>query len=138
MDLVTRSSSAPIVAVRTKCDLVSERDELAIPRTVIPVSAETGAGLQELLGVIDETLNNQHGEIAPDLPVLTRARHRKAIDTARAELGQFIAAWGERKLPATIAAVHLRTAVHALEELIGTVEVEDVLDRVFSSFCVGK
>jgi tRNA modification GTPase len=47
-------------------------------------------------------------------------------------------AWREEKLPATIAAVHLRTAIHSLEELIGAVEVEDVLDRVFSSFCIGK
>jgi tRNA modification GTPase len=34
--------------------------------------------------------------------------------------------------------VHLRSAVHALEELIGVVDVEDVLDRLFASFCVGK
>jgi tRNA modification GTPase len=34
--------------------------------------------------------------------------------------------------------VHLRTAISGLEELIGTMDVDDVLDRVFSSFCVGK
>ena len=136
--LVSRNSTAPILAVRTKSDLVSTRDEAISSRIVISVSAETGNGLQELLGAIGDTLDTQHGEIVPDLPVLTRARHRKAISTARAELGQFTAAWREEKLPATIAAVHLRTAVYALEELIGAVEVEDVLDRVFSSFCVGK
>ncbi|HMG69869.1 MAG TPA: tRNA uridine-5-carboxymethylaminomethyl(34) synthesis GTPase MnmE [Gemmatimonadaceae bacterium] len=136
--LVARSSTAPILAVRTKSDLVSERDELAPASVAIRVSAETGAGLQELLGAIDDTLDTSHGEIAPDLPILTRARHRKAISTARSELEQFTHAWREEKLPATVAAVHLRTAVCALEELIGTVEVEDVLDRVFSSFCVGK
>lgn len=136
--LVSRNSTAPILAVRTKSDLVSKRDEAISSRIVISVSAETGNGLQELLGAIGDTLDTRHGEIVPDLPVLTRARHRKAISTAHAELGQFTAAWREEKLPATIAAVHLRTAVYALEELIGAVEVEDVLDRVFSSFCVGK
>ena len=138
IDLVSRNSTAPILAVRTKSDLVSKRDEAISSRIVISVSAETGNGLQELLGAIGDTLDTRHGEIVPDLPVLTRARHRKAISTAHAELGQFTAAWREEKLPATIAAVHLRTAVYALEELIGAVEVEDVLDRVFSSFCVGK
>ena len=143
IDLVGQNSAAPILAVRTKSDLVSQRDELKgdeLPgsRTVIPVSTETGTGLQELLAAIDGTLDAQHGAIIPDLPLLTRARHQKAIRTARAELGQFMAAWREGKLPATIAAVHLRTAVHSLEELIGAVEIEDVLDRVFSSFCVGK
>jgi tRNA modification GTPase len=51
---------------------------------------------------------------------------------------QFEHAWREEKLPATVASVHLRAAVGALEELIGVVDVEAVLDRVFSSFCVGK
>jgi tRNA modification GTPase len=37
-----------------------------------------------------------------------------------------------------VASVHLRAAVYVLEELIGAVDVDDVLDRVFSSFCVGK
>ena len=136
--LVGHSSRAPMLAIRTKSDLVSTRDEMAHSSAVIRVSAETGAGLQELLGAIDDMLDTRHGAIVPDLPILTRARHRKAINTARSELQQFTDAWREEKLPATVAAVHLRTAVCALEELIGAVEVEDVLDRVFSSFCVGK
>jgi tRNA modification GTPase len=138
IDLVARSSTAPILAVRTKADLVSIRDEYMSSNDMISVSAETGSGLQELLAAIDDSLDSRHGEIVPDLPILTRARHSKAIGTARSELEGFKQAWQEEKLPATIAAVHLRTAVDALEELIGTVDVEDVLDRVFSSFCVGK
>jgi len=138
IDLVGRSSTAPILPVRTKADLVSNRDEYMSPEDMISVSAETGSGLQELLAAIDNSLDTRHGEIVPDLPLLTRARHSKAIGTARSELEGFKQAWREEKLPATIAAVHLRTAVNALEELIGAVDVEDVLDRVFSSFCVGK
>jgi tRNA modification GTPase len=138
IDLVGRSSTAPILAVRTKTDLVSNRDENIFSEDMISVSAETGSGLQELLAAIDDSLDTRHGEIVPDLPILTRARHSKAIGTARSELEGFKQAWREEKLPATIAAVHLRTAVNALEELIGAVDVEDVLDRVFSSFCVGK
>lgn len=138
IDLVGRSSTAPILAVRTKADLVSNRDEYISSDDMISVSAETGSGLQELLAAIDVSLDTRHGEIVPDLPILTRARHSKAISTARTELEGFKQAWREEKLPATIAAVHLRTAVNALEELIGAVDVEDVLDRVFSSFCVGK
>jgi len=70
--------------------------------------------------------------------MLTRARHRQALTAALAEIRQFQQAWREEKLPAPVASVHLRTAVYALEELIGAVDVEDVLERVFSSFCVGK
>ncbi|MEP6550276.1 MAG: tRNA uridine-5-carboxymethylaminomethyl(34) synthesis GTPase MnmE [Gemmatimonadales bacterium] len=134
--LVSQRASAPILAVRTKSDLVSERDDSSSGQ--IPVSAETGTGLHELLAAIDKALDAEHGEILPDLPLLTRARHRKALASARSEVEQFTRNWREQKLPATIAAVHLRTAVCTLEELIGTVDVEDILDRVFSSFCVGK
>jgi tRNA modification GTPase len=104
----------------------------------VAVSAETGFGLQGLVEAIDETLCERHGEIDPDLPILTRARHRHALAVACSEIEQFHRAWKEENLPATIASIHLRTAVSTLEELIGTVEVEDVFDRVFSSFCVGK
>jgi tRNA modification GTPase len=41
-------------------------------------------------------------------------------------------------LPAEVAATHLRSAEAALEELLGVVTVEDVLDAVFAQFCVGK
>jgi len=138
VSLVARNSSAPILAVRTKADIVAERDRSAERQPNIAVSAETGLGLQDLLEAIDEVLREKHGEIIPDLPILTRARHRHALTVACLEIEQFRRAWREENLPATIASVHLRTAVSTLEELIGTVEVEDVFDRVFSSFCVGK
>jgi tRNA modification GTPase len=138
INVVARNSSAPILAVRTKADLVTERDKSARHRPDIAVSAETGFGLQDLVEAIDEALREKHGEITPDLPILTRARHRHALTVACSEIEQFRRAWKEENLPATIAAIHLRTAVSTLEELIGTVEVDDVFDRVFSSFCVGK
>jgi tRNA modification GTPase len=47
-------------------------------------------------------------------------------------------AWGGGFVPTTVAAVHVRAAVHALDELIGAVDVDDVLARVFEKFCVGK
>jgi len=136
--LIARLTDSPVIAVRTKVDLVSNGEQMPQLPDGIPVSAETGVGLRELLLAIDAVIDRHHGSISQDLPILTRARHRKALDVARAEMVQFIDAWRAENLPATIAAVHLRTAVTELEELIGTFEVDDVLDRVFSSFCVGK
>ena len=138
LNLVAEASRAPIVPVRTKVDLVSTRDELTWPESTLASSAETGTGLQDLLKAVDELLRKEHGEAASDLPMLTRTRHRRALSLACSELELFQRAWIEDKLPVTIASVHLRAAVLALEELIGTVEIEDVFDRVFSSFCVGK
>jgi tRNA modification GTPase len=138
VEIVRRHSSAPVIAVRTKSDLVPTSDQIAGPLGLLWVSAEKGTGLQNVIEAIERAIEARHGSIVPDLPILNNARHRKAIETAHSEAKDFVHAWGEEKLPATIAAVHLRTAISALEELIGSVEIEDILDRVFSSFCVGK
>jgi tRNA modification GTPase len=137
IDSVGRKSTAPIIAVRTKADLAPRRDD-SNGDQVVQVSAHTGEGLQSLLDAINDAIASNYGEATPDLPVLTRARHRQALTTALVEINQFQQAWREEKLPAPVASVHLRAAVYVLEELIGAVDVEDVLNRVFSSFCVGK
>jgi tRNA modification GTPase len=138
IDVIARDASAQIIAVRTKADLVANREQSPVSRPNIAVSAESGLGLQGLIEAIDKVLSERHGEIAPELPILTKARHRHALTLACSEIEQFLRAWREENVPATIASIHLRTAVSSLEELIGTVEVEDIFDRVFSSFCVGK
>lgn len=102
------------------------------------VSAERGTGLRALLAAIVERLDARHGAFAADTPLVTRARQARALAEAREELAHFAAAWRADALPATVAAVHVRAAVHALESLVGSVDVEDVLDRLFSTFCVGK
>jgi tRNA modification GTPase len=133
---VRQLTRAPIQPVLTKADLVPDRDKPT--NGSLRVSAETGAGLPELLVRVEEIIDAHCGPHSADLPILTRSRHKQALATARAEIAQFQVAWDEDELPATVAAVHLRTAVGMLEELVGAVDVEDVLARVFSSFCVGK
>lgn len=134
--LIRMRTQAPILAIRTKSDLVTNGEQTALP--LIPVSAETGSGLRELLAAIDASVDSSQGIVSSDLPILTRARHQKALEFASEEVAQFLKAWQAQTLPVTVAAVHLRTAISGLEELIGTMDVDDVLDRVFSSFCVGK
>jgi tRNA modification GTPase len=53
-------------------------------------------------------------------------------------LGAFAEAWQTEALPASVAAIHVRSAGEALEDLIGVVQTDDVLDAVFRRFCVGK
>jgi tRNA modification GTPase len=130
---------AGIVPVRTKADLVTAAEQRdAGEDEVVSVSAETGEGLQALLLRIEEEIAARAQPPAPDEPLLTRARHRAALQAAREETGLFLEAWDQRGIPAAVAATHLRSAATALSDLIGTVDVEDVLGRVFSEFCVGK
>jgi tRNA modification GTPase len=129
---------APIVEVRTKSDLMSSSERAQHGSGGLAVSAESGEGLNVLAREIGCALESAKGTLSLDAPLLTRERHRFALDRARGELQQFRDAWGKRTLPAVVAAVHLREATRELEELIGAVDVEDVLDRLLSSFCVGK
>jgi tRNA modification GTPase len=103
------------------------------------VSARTGEGLADLVQRVVDILNRDHEPTSVDNPVLTRERHRVALTKARDEIAAFLRnCEREFELPATIAAVHLHSARGYLEELIGGLDVEEVLDRVFSAFCVGK
>jgi tRNA modification GTPase len=144
VDVVRSLTDAPIVAVRTKSDL---RNGALLPgagasgiiESPIGVSVVTREGLSALMARIDDVLDRTYGSsVAPELPILARARHRAALESAGRELRLFAEAWREEALPVAVAAVHVRSAVHALESLIGAVDVEDVLSRVFSSFCIGK
>jgi tRNA modification GTPase len=143
LEAVARCTDAPVLPVRTKADRV-ERQGLGGEGTrevpgEVRVSAETGQGLGGLVAAIVELLSADHRTPPTlDAPLLTHTRHCVAVRQARDELAAFCAAWNAAELPAPVAAVHLRAAVHALEELIGAVDIEEVLERVFSSFCVGK
>lgn len=128
---------ATVIAVRTKSDL-SDGVATATHRDAAVVSAETGEGLRELIARIELEIDERSHAPEPDMPVLTRARHQKALTTAREDTAAFLTAWEAGDLPATVAASHLRAAAGALTELIGVVDVEDVLGRVFAEFCVGK
>ena len=133
VDALSSRTDAPVLRVRTKTDLRPENSG-----NDISVSAETGEGLTRLLREIDRCLDSTVGSAVADMPILTRSRHIHGIRQAREEIAEFGRAWNDNSLPAPVAAVHLRTATTALESLIGAVSTDDVLDRVFSSFCVGK
>jgi len=135
---VASLTRAPMVQVRTKSDLLGPRERSREHDGRLFASAETGEGLPGVAQAIARALETSKGTLSLDAPLITRERHRFAVQRARTELQQFHDAFESRAIPAVVAAVHLREATRELEELIGAVDVDDVLDRVFSAFCVGK
>ena len=123
------SCRAPVVEVMTKIDLTD--------RPTGGVSVVTGQGLAELRRKLAEVAFGRLVALGDVEPVVTRARHRGALERALAEVEAFHSARGSG-VDAAAAATHLRAAVGALDDLIGVVTPDDVLDRVFASFCVGK
>lgn len=129
-------SNSPVVDVLTKSDLLPKGHET--PTGAIAVSANERHGLGDLLTRIRQVLEESYGAPSSQEPVIVRARQLHALQEALAEMRAFEEGWRLERLPAPVVAVHLRGATTVLEELIGAVEIDDVLDRVFSTFCIGK
>jgi tRNA modification GTPase len=118
--------------VANKIDLAAHRDGTpasAIPGA-IPVSALTVVGLPALIAALASRVAETYDAAAP---VLTRARHREALETAAAALKRSLSA----ALP-ELRAEDLRLAWRSLGRITGRVDVEDLLDVIFRDFCLGK
>ena len=115
--------------VANKIDLASGRDAPPLARA-IPVSALTGEGLPKLIAALSSRVARSYDGTAP---VLTRARHRQALETALEGLRRSLAA----DLP-ELRAEDLRLAWRSLGRITGRVDVEDLLDVIFRDFCLGK
>lgn len=126
-------TSASIVCVQTKLDLRQNEHR----GDDVWVSAKTGVGLHELKESISAALDQRYSQLDLEKPVVTQVRHAAMLEQAAGELAQFVELMENSMTPA-IAIVHLHAAVAALEEIIGAVSVDDLLDQIFSRFCVGK
>ena len=120
---------------RRDCVVVANRCDLAEPAAdyaglaPLRVSARTGAGLAALRARLEEEAERRAGGAA----LLTRPRHRAALEEVARHLAEAEAA----PVP-ELASEGLRAASLALGRLTGRVGVEQVLDVVFGSFCIGK
>ena len=98
------------------------------------VSGKTGAGIDRLKNNIWDILNNK----AQYVGIATRERHKSSMVNAKKFLGNAVVSLRDGPEYYDITAEEIRAATSALDSLIGRIGVEDVLDEVFSSFCLGK
>ncbi len=127
------------LVIRTKADLEPVPDEQA---GGLIVSARTGRGLDALRRAIGERLSNRAVSLAADAIAL-RPRHEAALQSAL----DAVRAAAELTEPqrdantlrdAELIAASMRAALNALAALAGEITPDDVLGRIFASFCVGK
>lgn len=118
---------APLWRIATKADL-----ELPAGPRDLAISTVTGAGMDELIDRLSLFAVEAAGDGEPVL--LSRERDLVAVEVGASAIGE-----AERQLARPeVAAESLRRATHALERLLGRIDAESVLDRLFSSFCIGK
>jgi tRNA modification GTPase len=116
------------ILVANKSDLLAEQPS-SLPNTVA-CSALTGAGIADLTARLIKRIVETYDVAAP---VLTRARHREALEVAEAAL------WRAMTAPLQeLRAEDLRLAWRSLGRITGRVDVEDLLDVIFADFCLGK
>ena len=110
-----------------------ERDEFQF---VFSASSERGEGLDALFGALAAFARNSFA--AGEAAIVTRTRHRHALEETAAALDRAIAESAVQRPREELIAEELRHASWALGRLTGRVDVEDVLDKIFRDFCIGK
>jgi tRNA modification GTPase len=123
--------------VLNKCDLPRRLEVPAQPGArVLEISCATGVGLETLRDAIRDSVVTG-GLNAEMLQVMINSRHQDALQRARAAtLRSAEALRADRTLE--LVALDLRIAVQAVGEIVGETTTEDLLDVVFSQFCIGK
>jgi len=121
------AENQPTLMVRSKWDLAGA-DE--IPNGWTVVSCKTGEGVGELRNALSRMVEAEVADVGGEIAIAER--HRRALEVAAAELEG-----ADFSLP-EVGAEAVRGALEAVRELTGEVGTEDLLDRIFSSFCVGK
>ncbi len=114
------------IVLRAKADLLEEKTNA--------ISGVSGEGVSNLIDIVTRKLSERTASVG----IATRERHRTAMLRAVEALdaaGILLSSGGDLT---DLAAEELRTAIRALDALVGRIDVENVLDEIFASFCLGK
>jgi tRNA modification GTPase len=124
---LARATGAAVVGVATKCDLAPA------PSGWLATSAWAGSGLEELRRLLAEKAQaHQPPALAPSV---SRCRHHVDACLENLRRAHAVVLYED---PVEILALELRGALDELGALVGAVYTDDLLDRVFSRFCIGK
>jgi len=131
-----RGQGVPVLVVANKIDLASN-STLAVINSLgfIGISAKSGLHLDMLRDRIMDLFGNL--AVRPDETVVTNARHYAGLVSTRDALQRVLEAL-DQKVTGDFLAQDLRMALHHLGELTGAITTEDLLEQIFSRFCIGK
>jgi tRNA modification GTPase len=109
---------------------------IAAPSPIVYISALTGVGIEELQQEIMVMITSRSA-FQPEDVILTNARHYRLIVKAKETVEKGRKALDEG-YSEEVALVELHNALRAIGEITGEVTIEDLLDQIFSTFCIGK
>lgn len=140
-EIIEKTRHLNIIPVINKADMehqLSDRDlQARLPHaTNLWISAKTGIGIPMLKEAVYRRLVGGHTEQSAEI-VITQIRHKTSLEKAIGHLQQAQASLADG-MSFEFIAFDLREALDSLGEIVGVTTSEDVLDRIFSTFCIGK
>ena len=141
-DVMERIKNKTALAVLNKCDHPEAFSQESFssfirhPSSSLRISATRGDGLEELKEAIFNSCLKDWKEEREGV-VVTNLRHKTSIENALESLHRASQALTENQ-PVEIIAIELRQSLDKLGEIVGAVTTEDILNRIFNDFCIGK
>jgi tRNA modification GTPase len=142
--ILAACGDTPVIVVVNKIDLLDSRNTAmpvvmqagAPPPPVAAVSALYGNGIGQLKACIGEQValkpqNEQHNTVLPNL------RHERAMERCHQNVIRALKALQEKATP-ELAAIDIQEAITRLDDILGRNMDQDILDQIFSRFCIGK
>jgi tRNA modification GTPase len=115
----------------------AELSELPAINRWIEISAKRNTGIKDMEDEIYSTIIKDGVEDSSQKLVITNVRHKSALEKTKDAIKNILETI-EMGLPMDLIAVDLKDALDSLSEVTGEISTEDLLDHVFSNFCVGK
>ncbi|WP_150285851.1 tRNA uridine-5-carboxymethylaminomethyl(34) synthesis GTPase MnmE [Rhabdaerophilum calidifontis] len=131
-DMPAGDYSAPVISIRSRSDEMSHQSR--VEHAGLAISCHTGAGLQDLIGLIRKRAESALMNCQSDMIVAHERQRRAVLDAADA----LDAALSCPEAMPELRAEEIRRAVRAVERLVGRIDCEEILDAIFSRFCIGK
>jgi len=135
-EVIEKLKGKRAIFVINKCDLPQVLEKEVLILDSLHISATRGDGLDKLKERIFNSYLKDWREGREGI-VVTNIRHKRAVEHALSSLARAREGWREKK-PLEIVALELRDTLDRLGEIVGAVTTEDILNRIFNDFCIGK
>ena len=137
-ELLSAVADKRTIVLINKCDIQSP--DFVVPDcspNVVKASALTGEGVKELKDMIYCMCISSGVRADTEVPLVTNIRHKQSLDLASQALAEAVDVL-ENDIPLEIVAMYVREALDHVGTIIGIFTTEDILDKIFSEFCIGK
>lgn len=139
-EIIDKVKDKKTVVIINKSDIKSPAfsfQSLASFQPIVNISALKGWGIDELKNAVYLLCTSAGDRCCPEGELITNARHHHCIERAIIALSAAKEDF-EHDKPLEVIAISLRESLDSLSEIIGTVSTEDILNKIFSEFCIGK